>query len=148
MLYIDTCVLLAVLMPEAHSTTAVAFLEQASAPLAISSWSITEIHSALGLKARTKALSPSQAEAVLKGFERSLAPGLLELELEPQDFRNANACLRGWRSSLRAGDALHLAIASGRGATLCSLDVAFVAAAQQLGLEARLLGAGEGPSSG
>ena len=142
MLYIDTCVLVAVLMPEAHSTTAAAFLEQASAPLAISSWSITELHSALGLKVRTKALSASQAEAVLQGFERSLAPGLLELELEPQDFRNANACLRGWRSSLRAGDALHLAIASGRGATLCSLDAPFVAAAQQLGLDALLLGAG------
>jgi len=142
MLYIDTCVLVAVLMPEAHSTTAAAFLEQASAPLAISSWSITEIHSALGLKVRTKALSASQAEAVLQGFERSLAPGLLELELEPQDFRNANACLGGWRSSLRAGDALHLAIASGRGATLCSLDAPFVAAAQQLGLDAQLLGAG------
>ena len=70
MLYIDTCVLLAVL-------------------------SVTELHSALGLKVRTKALSQAQAEAVLQGFERSLAPGLLMLELEPQDFRNANACLRG-----------------------------------------------------
>ena len=33
-----------------------------------------------------------------------------------------------------------LAIASGRGATLCSLDAPFVAAAKQLGLEAQLLG--------
>jgi predicted nucleic acid-binding protein len=91
---------------------------------------------------RTKALSPSQAEAVLQGFERNLAPGLLVLTLEPQDFRNANACLRGWTTTLRAADALHLAIASGRGATLCSLDAPIVAAAQQLGLEAQLLGAG------
>jgi hypothetical protein len=53
-----------------------------------------------------------------------------------------DTCARGWRSSLRAGDALHLAIASGRGATLCSLDAPFVAAAQQLGLDAHLLGAG------
>jgi predicted nucleic acid-binding protein len=139
MLYLDTCVLLAVLMPEPHSATAAAFLEQARAPLAISSWSITEIHSALGLKLRTKALSPVQAEGVLQGFERSLAPGLLVLELEPQDFRNANACLRGWSTTLRAADALHLAIASGRDATLCSLDAPFVAAAQQLGLDAQLL---------
>jgi predicted nucleic acid-binding protein len=142
MLYIDTCVLLAVLTPELHSPTAAAFLAQASAPLAISSWSVTELHSALGLKVRTKALSPLQAEEVLQGFERGLAPGLLVLELEPQDFRNANACLRGWTTSLRAADALHLAIASGRGASLCSLDAPFVAAAQQLGLEAQLLGAG------
>jgi predicted nucleic acid-binding protein len=116
MLYIDTCVLLALLTPEGHSAAAAAFLAQASAPLAISGWSITELHSALGLKVRTKALSPSQAEAVLQGFERNLAPGLLVLTLEPQDFRNANACLRGWTTTLRAADALHLAIASGRGA--------------------------------
>lgn len=145
MLYLDTCVLLAVLMPEVHSAIAAAFLEKASAPLAISSWSVTELHSALCLKVRTKALSQTQAETVLQGFERSLAPGLLVLELEPQDFRNANACLRGWSTSLRAADALHLAIASGRGATLCSLDAPFVAAAQQLGLEAELLGAGGRP---
>ena len=147
MLYIDTCVLLAVLTPEAHSATAAAFLTEASAPLAISSWSVTELHSALGLKVRTKALNQPQAEAVLQGFERSLAPGLLVLELEPQDFRNANACLRGWTTTLRAADALHLAIASGRGATLCSLDAPFVAAAQQLGLRAELLGAGGKPGS-
>jgi predicted nucleic acid-binding protein len=139
MLYMDTCVLLAVLLPEVHSDTAAAFLAQAREPLAISSWSVTELHSALGLKVRTKALSQAQAEAVLQGFARGLAQGLLVLELEPQDFRNANACLRGWSTPLRAADALHLAIASGRGSTLCSLDAALVAAAQQLGLEAQLL---------
>jgi predicted nucleic acid-binding protein len=56
MLYIDTCVLLAVLMPEVHPSIAAAFLEEARAPLAISSWSVTERHSALGLKVRSKAL--------------------------------------------------------------------------------------------
>ncbi len=85
MLDVDTCVLLAVLTPEAHSATAAAFLAQASAPLAVSSWSVTELHSALGLQV---------------------------LDLEPQDFRNANACLRDWSTTLRAADALHLAIAS------------------------------------
>ena len=141
MLYVDTCVLLAALTPEANSGIAAAFLGQATAPLAISPWSATELHSALGLKVRTKALSPSQAEAVLQGFERSLAPALLMLEVEPQDFRNANACLRGWTTALRAADALHLAIASGRGAILCSLDAPLVMAAQQLGLDAQLIGA-------
>ena len=41
-------------------------------------------------KVRTRTLIPSQAEAVLQGIERSLAPGCLLLELEPQEFRNAN----------------------------------------------------------
>ena len=147
MLYIDTCVLLALLTPEVHSSAATSFLAEAQAPLAISSWSITELHSALGLKVRSKALNQAQAELILQGFERSLAPGLLLLELEPQDFRNANACLRGWITTLRAADALHLAIASARGATLCSLDASFVAAAKQLGLEAELLVTGGKPVS-
>ncbi|MCX5928817.1 MAG: type II toxin-antitoxin system VapC family toxin [Synechococcus sp. LacPavin_0920_WC12_MAG_50_7] len=147
MLYIDTCVLLALLTPEVHSAEANAFMAQAKAPLAISSWSVTELHSALGLKVRSKALNQAQAELILQGFERSLAPGLLLLELEPQDFRNANACLRGWITTLRAADALHLAIASARDATLCSLDAPFVAAAKQLGLKAQLLIAGGKPVS-
>lgn len=42
---------------------------------------------------------------------------------------------------LRAADALHLAIAAGRGATLCSLDRPVVRAARQLGLEAQQIGA-------
>ncbi|MCP9930588.1 type II toxin-antitoxin system VapC family toxin [Cyanobium sp. AMD-g] len=110
-------------------------------PLAISAWGATELHSALGLKVRTGALGPAQAEAVLHGIERTLAPGFLVLEVEPQDCRNADACLRGWTTTLRAADALHLAIAAGRGATRCSLDEPFVRAARQLGLEAQLIGA-------
>jgi predicted nucleic acid-binding protein len=136
MLYIDTCVLLAVLTPERHTAAAAAFLEQVALPLAISSWSVTELHSALGIKVRSRALSHQQAETVLQSFERHLAPALLMLDLTPQDFSNANAMLRGWSTTLRAGDALHLAIASARGATLCSFDATFVSAAQRLGLKA------------
>ena len=139
MLYLDTCVLLALLTPEVHSPAASAFLEQAAETLAISPWTATELHSALALKVRTGALSATEADRVLEVFESSLAPGLLWLDLEADDFRNANACLRGWSTSLRAADALHLAIASGRGATLCSLDAPFVQAAQQLGLSALLI---------
>jgi predicted nucleic acid-binding protein len=139
MLYLDTCVLLALLTPEVHSPAASAFLEQAADTLAISPWSATELHSALALKVRTGALSATDADRVLEVFESSLAPGLLWLDLEADDFRNANACLRGWSTSLRAADALHLAIAAGRGATLCSLDAPFVQAAQQLGLSALLI---------
>ena len=68
-----------------HSAAATALFAAAIVPLAISSWSVTELHPALGLKVRTKALSQAQAEAVPQGFERSLAPGLLMLELEAQD---------------------------------------------------------------
>jgi hypothetical protein len=44
MRYIDTCVLLAMLTPEVHSSTATMFLAEASVPLAISDWIVTELH--------------------------------------------------------------------------------------------------------
>lgn len=139
MLYLDTCVVLAVLTPEIHTQAATAFVEQTTETLAISPWTTTELHSALALKVRTGALNAAEADRVLAGFEQTLAPALLCLALDAQDFCNANACLRGWSTSLRAADALHLAIASGRDATLCSLDAPFVRAAQELGLSAQLL---------
>jgi uncharacterized protein with PIN domain len=111
MLYLDTCVLLALLTPEVHSPAASAFLEQAPETLAISPWSATELHSALALKVRTGALSTTEADRVLEVFESSLAPGVLWLDLEADDFRNtpmpvcgagAPACARPmpciWRS--------------------------------------------------
>jgi hypothetical protein len=84
MLYIETRVLLALLTPEANSAEATAFPAKASAPLAINAWSVTGLHSAIGLTVRTNALSQEQAETVLQSFVRSLTPGLLMLKLAPQ----------------------------------------------------------------
>ena len=101
------------------------FLEQSAETLAISPWRATELHSGLGHKVRSGALSATEADRVLA--------------LEADDFGNANADLRGWSTSPGAAFALPLAIASGRGVTLCSLDAPFVLAAQQLGLAALLI---------
>jgi hypothetical protein len=62
----------------------------------MSLWTVTELHSALALKVRTGALSPTQADGVLEGVAQSLSPGLRVLNLDPQDLLNANACLRSW----------------------------------------------------
>ncbi len=62
-------------------------LSAAAAPLALSPWSTTELHSALALKMRTHALSPTQADAVLRCIERHLAPGLLLLDPPPEHRR-------------------------------------------------------------
>lgn len=87
------------------------------------------------------------AELVPRLHVRDLLPQLeaLRASLPEQPTSGVETLLRGWSTSLRAADALHLAIASGRGATPCSLDAPFVAAAHQLGLEAELLGAGGKP---
>jgi hypothetical protein len=50
----------------------------------------------LALKVRTGALSATEANRVQEVFASSLAPGLLWLTLEADDFGNANVCLRCW----------------------------------------------------
>jgi hypothetical protein len=41
--------------------------------------------------------------------------------------------LLGWTTDLQAADMLHMAIAAGRGATVCSLEGPYVMAARPLG---------------
>jgi predicted nucleic acid-binding protein len=138
-LYLEPCVLLACLTPEAHTDAAIAFLAGADEPLAVSNWCETELTSALGIKIRTNQLTADQAEAVLLTYRREMALAFEHFTIDEQDFLNANGCLRGWSTALRAADALHLAIAAGRDATLGSLDRTLVEAAWGLGFAARLI---------
>lgn len=73
MLYLDTCVVLALLTPEIHTQAATAFVEQTTETLAISPWTTTELHSALALKVCTGALNAAEADRVLAGLAQPLA---------------------------------------------------------------------------
>jgi predicted nucleic acid-binding protein len=55
------------------------------------------------------------------------------------DHRNAALLLNGWKTTLRAGDGLHLAIAAAHGATVFTFDRALVAAGAILGISVTLL---------
>ncbi|MBD2718848.1 type II toxin-antitoxin system VapC family toxin [Synechococcus sp. FACHB-909] len=90
MIYLDTCVVVALLNPEASSPRALEWLEQCRDTLISSDWLITETHSALGLKQRHHGLSPEARTAAGEHVERLLQDPAL---------------------GLRAGDALHLAVA-------------------------------------
>ncbi len=139
MRYVDTSVLLAYLTRETFSEPAERFLRSAGAPLAFSSWTETELMSALGVKIRTGQLSHVAAEAVCNAWSERVAPCMLRLTVLDDHHRAAAHLLRGWPGTLRAGDALHLAIAHAHGATLHALDHGLATAATALGLEADLI---------
>ncbi|WP_228896815.1 type II toxin-antitoxin system VapC family toxin [Pseudoduganella aquatica] len=139
MRYVDTSVLIAYLIPEPGSAAAEQFMLSSGEPLAISSWTEAELLSALGIKLRTGRLDMAGACDVIDSYNRLVAPNFTRLEIDEADHRQVIILLKGWRTALRAGDALHLAIAAAHRATVYTLDRGMAAAAQTLGVPGMLL---------
>lgn len=140
MRYVDTSVLIAYLLPEASSAVAEAFMLSAGTPLAISSWTEVELLSALGIKVRTRQLGSAAAHDVVDTYSRSVAPHLHRIAVDDADLREAAILLDGWRTGLRAGDGLHLAIAAAHGATVYTLDRGMARSGAALGIPVAMVG--------
>lgn len=77
----------------------------------------------MGLKVRARELTKSGADAALALLENVLVPSVTLLEVTPTDFKLAETMLCTFSLGLRAGDALHLAIAKRCGAaSIMALD--------------------------
>src|SRR3989338_3280294 len=112
-----------------------AWIESSGERLAISEWSLVEFASAAAIKVRTgqaAAKLAKQASARVREFARKhctvAVPGR-------EEFRRAAELAGDDSLKLRAGDALHLAIAASLSAQgiLC-LDEAMIASARSLGM--------------
>jgi len=133
--YVDTSVIVAALTIEERTPAAQAWLYGRAAPeLLISDWVITEFSSALSLKLRTRQIDMDGRSTAQSSFNRFLSESLALVTVTPGQFRTAARFAEHQDLGLRAGDALHLAIASEYGATLCSLDRRLVEAGPALGV--------------
>ena len=139
MIYLDTSVVVALLTPEERSAQALDWFGQSREPLVSSDWLITETHSALGIKQRHHGLSSAARQAAGEQFERLLQGGVELRSLDRDRFRQAAELLQDPALGLRAGDALHLAVAlHSRCTQLASFDIRMQQAAQTLGLMSAL----------
>ena len=134
MVYLDTSVLVPLFLPEPESERIQRWIERQSGELLlISEWTLTEFASALGLKVRTKLLQLDQAREAQKVFEKLAAQSLHVHVPTRADYVRATAFLGQYGLGLRAGDALHLAIAHREAAkAVYSLDRLFVSAGRKL----------------
>lgn len=138
--YIDTSLLVAALSNEAKTEAVQDWLgKQKSGTLAISDWVVTEFSAALSLKLRTGQIEPSHRADMLAMFARLIPDSFQLLPILPQHFRTAARFADQHGLGLRAGDALHMAVAADHGASLCTLDRKFAQAGPALGVRTQLL---------
>jgi predicted nucleic acid-binding protein len=122
-IYLDTSVLGALFFRE---PTAPAILERlettGKGELCVSAWTLAEMASAGAIKERTGSIDAAGRMAGLAAFNRFVSDSLALVEVEPGDFRTAAVLLDAPVLALRAGDALHLAVARRLRVGLATLD--------------------------
>lgn len=133
MVYLDTSVLVALLVPEAGSAAVAKWYGGTRAELVSAAWCVPEFASAMGIKQRTGQLDAEQARSAWTRFERLAANDLKLLQVEPSTFHRAALMTLDAASGLRAGDALHLACAEqAQAKNVATLDAVMARNAQRL----------------
>lgn len=105
----------------------------------ISDWLLTEAAAALSRKRRMRILSDKEHAQALNGLRDQIGAAFHTLPVTREDFRAAAGFAEQAEIGLRAGDALHLAVAAAAGAALVTLDKGQARAGRRLRVETLLL---------
>lgn len=139
MLYLDTSIVVTLFTFEPATAATKDWVDRQDADdFAISEWVATEFFSALGTKVRIKAISPEAAAGAEMRFARYRDQFSI-VDFHNRYFLDAGRYLMSRMTTLRANDALHLAIAAGSSATLCTRDRRFADAAAAIGHPVELI---------
>ncbi len=136
MVYLDTSFVAPLVIAEDSSDAVEAYvLKVKPGELTTSMWTQVELSSLVSRKVRMGELSDSQAAVVRREFDRVLGESFEMLAPTAADFAAAVRYLESPKTALRAGDALHLAIAANHSAKrILTLDKGFLDAGKLLKL--------------
>lgn len=136
MRYFDTSILIPLVMREASSDQVSNFL--AALPFdhwSISDWTTVEFASFLARAIRMDQISARDAVPIRDRFQLMIEESFMTLLPSRADYRLARDYLAQPNTGLRAGDALHLAIAANNAASdIHTLDKTMLKVAMQFGL--------------
>lgn len=135
MIYVDTSVLVALLLKEPRSGDVANWYAACKEELVSAMWCVTEFASALSIKQRTSQIDETEAQAAWQHFERLCANDMQLMPVEPVTFHRAAILALDPDSGLRAGDALHLAAAlDAKAKGMATLDEILAKNAKQMKL--------------
>lgn len=107
---------------------------------AISSLTRLEFSSAIAKKVRAGTLGRDEAIRIIAEFQMHIRDGVFELlAVHEAQYALANDWMDACVTTLRALDALHLAMAHSHGLTLITADKALAKAGEQLGARVKML---------
>ena len=138
MLYFDTSFLAPLILEEATSAKIEAFFARLpTGELYVSHWTRVEFSSLIAREVRMGGLAESDALLAIGQFDEMVADSFQVLAPGVADYELAKEYIQNFATKLRAGDALHLAIASNNGTkTFHTLDEGLLNAARLLKIHA------------
>jgi predicted nucleic acid-binding protein len=139
-LYFDTSFLAPLILREATSDKIAAFVRRLpAAELAVSHWTRVEFSSLIAREVRMGGLDVHAAARADARFEAMVDESFSVFLPDAGDFGLAKRYLCRFETGLRAGDALHLAVANNRrAAAIYSLDKTLLRAGKILDLPVRI----------
>ena len=133
--YLDANIVVALFVPDALNTRAVALVAGLSEPIVISDIAALEFASTLARLGRAKELTVKAVHEALFNFD-SWRASQSNVEVIPADIAMADAYIRRLDVNLHGADAIHVAMAARIGAALLTLDVKMKAKAKKVGVAA------------
>jgi predicted nucleic acid-binding protein len=140
MIYVDTSVFVALCTTELKSDDVAKWYVNSSAKMISSTWAFTEFSSALSLKVRTSQITEKQIREAWKKFDGLCQNDIELLPIESKVYYSAGILVVNSKSNLRAGDALHLAVAKQlKSKSLATLDKVLARNAGNVKIQAILI---------
>jgi predicted nucleic acid-binding protein len=131
--YLDASVIVSLFVLDSFAARARSYLATTLPVLVVSDFVSMEFASAVARRVRTKELAVREGRSALANFDAWRAKSTAQVEISSADVKVADAALRRLDLTLRAPDALNIAIAQRYGAELATFDEKMAACARKLG---------------
>jgi predicted nucleic acid-binding protein len=132
-LYLDVSVLVALFTEDPFASHAHRFLRENASVVTVSDFAAAEFASVIGRHFRKKDITQREARVAFATFDSWAARVAQRVEIAAADVKAAEAFLRRLDLTLRAPDAINIAIAQRIGAAVFTFDDAMIKNARALG---------------